>query len=1250
MAAELDGSFEGKIVEINGNGRPMQVAQEEDGGGLTQLADMDMDGQKGYCLGFSEETQEYTVQTFGGLMASVPEDCLNIWIAEAAPEDGGCDLLWPDEAEPHAIFGSVVADTLKRKGYCMIQMSIDNDVLSTSVSTIQGMEDYDRMREEAVVDYLGRDNVTKLKQMEDDVPDEEPNGALGMCDRYVSNLGFLLAPESTDSFGYELIGRTNGFARVPCTSKAEASALTPPYSDDEVAAGRVEGFFQWVQSRKIAVILMLEGEAGDIILHPKPGCGQDIPLPMRSNKMLIFRHDSLSYTYHPQGTSTALQAWLLSGLPSIELRSIEGEQKDYAESLRLTGPWQPEGEQALVKSLMVRMPGRSWGYYNYWNMFVGGTDCVMEWSGTRWDTDLYYEEDRDRAMMTGKSYMHHGGFLDEVEFNCFDNVFFGLTEDETMCLYPGQRIVLETGYESLNRAGYSRSQAAGELIGVQIGDVGPDWHSADSWWPYVVEGDFTQKRCGINASITATRLSHFLNLIGPTNSVATACSSSLVALNIAHHNMANQRDEKGRIASGKPVFERAVVIGINTLMGPMSFMGQCSMGGTTYKGRSFTFDMGADGYQRGEGCSATFVQMNSHEVKNTDRLGCVIGSAVNQDGRSASLTAPNGPSQQLCMRSSMRDGNVSPTDTATNENHGTGTALGDPIEVGSVRSIFRGRGDCPIPVTSSKSNLGHQEATAGSNGLLRTLVTLLNAAVPATVHLAILNQHIELEGFPGAFPQESLDLNRDNNIAGLNSFGFGGTNSRAELWGHALHGPRGDQTWFRPFDKRRARPLGFEHLRKLDCVSVACPRCAGPMCWLCGAALPLVPRPGKHHCSAIREEQASYEHCSECYEGAYKFGGSALGVFDQGEKVYLTGTWSAWASPLEMKPTDDGAYTAEVALGDTCLEEFHILLDRNRERALFPVAPRASCRARVAGPAKLEAGRNWLIDGRKDGAQTGSVYRIRLEWTDTQRRISWEKLERTAEEESEGAAHSYGIISSLTSFRPVEMQRSEADPLRWEFTGKMTSKEEMFLFQRDRDPKQLIYPLENRPRDASVPVLGPDAGTGMGKDMRLWSVRGQPGDIVMVRLHIKDGDIRVTAISENKGQMTWHNAHGGARDRYFVKCDWSERLEEMEPDMADLDVCRLQFSLPPALGYVSSGHFQIVVNRDERKVLHPGHPNAAPGRALPEGPDADGEGLCWEVNGPPGQTFELSLDLGAEDDRKTVTCRPLRQLKGLPAA
>jgi len=634
----------------------------------------------------------------------------------------------------------------------------------------------------------------------------------------------------------------------------------------------------------------------------------------------------------------------------------------------------------------------------------------------------------------------------------------------------------------------------------------------------------------------------------------------------------------------------------------------------------------------------------------SERLGVYVSSFVNQDGRSASLTAPNGPSQQLCMRSSMKDGLLGPADVAINESHGTGTALGDPIETGSVKSVFRTRGDTPIPVVASKSNLGHMEGTAGSNGILRTLTSLLIATVPSTVHVRQLNSHIELEGFPGIFPVECLDLGREANVGGLNSFGFGGTNSRAELWASAVHGPRGGNAWYRETDKRKSPAMKIENMGKLDCVAVTCPRCLGPMCWLCGVALPLVPPRGRHLCECIRQEHASYEHCSNCYEGEYKHGAPTVDSIDRGDKVFVTGSWSAWASFEEMAHTGDSVYTAQVVLGDTCREEFHFALERDPQRAIFPVAPHAGAGVRAVGPAKAEAGRHWLIDGRKDGAPTGSVYQVRLEWTDAYRKVSWKPLGKMAQAESpDFRRHRYSVISSLSGFRPVDMKRSLRDAELWEFEGKIRGTgEEMFMFQRDRDSKQLIYPSQHRPADSSVPVLGPDAGLGVGKDMRLWAVKGKPGDVLTLGLRVEDGDITVTAFSEAKGQMSWHNAHGGDRDRYFVKGSWNRwRLEEMEPDMADLDVRRLQFTLPD-LGYDQTVQFQIVKNQDDSQTLHPASTKAPPGQALVEGPDDGGRGLFWEVNGLPGHTFQVTLNLGAEDNRKMVTCKSFRRLHGLP--
>nr|AQS99189.1 type I polyketide synthase [Gambierdiscus polynesiensis] len=1291
MAAELGGSLEGRIVDINGNGRYMPVAREEEHeAGWTQLPDTVLDNQQGWCLGFSEETREYTVQTFSGLMANVPEDCVKAWVPDAAPEDGGCDLKWPDEAEPHAIFGSVVADCLTRRGRCVIQMNVDKNILDEAVAQVKELEDFERMREEAVIDYLGRDNFTKVKQMADDVPEDEPSSALGVCDRYISTTGFLFAPEAVDSVGCELIGRTNGFARVPCANKAEASALTPPYSDEEVAAGRVEGFFQWVQSRKVCIIFVLEGEeGGEIILHPSPSQGgDDVRLPISGNKMFIFRHDVMSYTYVPRGPSTALQAWLLSGLPSVELRSISGQQKDYAENLRLTGPWQPEGEQALVKSLMVRMPGRSWGYYNYWNMFTAGCDCVLEWTNTRWETELYYEEDRDKAMMMGKSYMHHGGFLDETEFNCFDNSFFGLSPEETMCLYPGQRIVMEVGYESLYRAGYTRSQAAGEMISVQVGDVGPDWHSADSWWPYLVEGDFVQKRVGVNAGITCTRLSHFLNLIGPTNSVATACSSSLVALNIAHHNMANQRDDKARVQSGKSVYERALVVGINTLMGPFSFMGQCTMGGTTYKGRSFTFDTGADGYQRGEGCSATFIQMNSEESKNADRLACVIGSAVNQDGRSASLTAPNGPSQAALCRDAMKMARLQPVEVTAAECHGTGTALGDPIEIGALQNVLSKR-DRSILKTSAKSNMAHLEASAGMAGFAKCIMMILGAATPPNLHLKILNPHLIVEGYPVYFTTEITPWGQNSGYCGVSSFGIGGTNARGEIIGRCQRGP-----------ENTGQTLNDLRNDKIDFVTMCCPRCEGKMLFPCGTAVPqpLMQLPlqqlaiqggdpeqgasgmaklGKYRSTLIRDEFADYSFCSDCYQdlqqGEFRCGSELQGIRNPNKALYIRGTWDGFSGLEEMTEVESGEYCFTIALGETRCERFQILLERSRNLVLYPVRTCGDQSKRILGPDQEGLEKYWMIDARDTDVAAGTVYRITFSWEGDRKRISWAPLadEEASPEERTAAAgqgyrHRYQVLGSWTSFKPMDMVCRGNGGLLYEaaFTIGPYGAEE-FQIMRDCDPQQIIYPaaltlsadsvyadrkqrslgevpmnpqrFTGRSTPWDVPIRGPDEWS---RDNR-FKVQGLEGESISIQLRIVDAHVSISLASRSLGKRSWESVDGLARKTFFVTGsfnDWSLSPMSIDDEEPGTFVFRLELQ-------DFSAEFQLIVDADPLQKMYPQLAGASSGEGFLEGPDAGpalNDHRFWSVQGQPYAVFDVRFRPKSQDRRQMVTWKPAR--------
>jgi len=236
----------------------------------------------------------------------------------------------------------------------------------------------------------------------------------------------------------------------------------------------------------------------------------------------------------------------------------------------------------------------------------------------------------------------------------------------------------------------------------------------------------------------------------------------------------------------------ALIIGVNTLVGQGSYISLSGPGMLSQKGRCFTFDHSADGFARGEGIGSVLLKHCVNNVESVDRIAMLIGSSVNQDGRSASMTAPHGPSQQQVINASMREAGVSPRLITICECHGTGTALGDPIEVGALRGcIFKGgERDTPILKTSAKSNIGHLEAGAGIAGFIKCCLMLNYSAGAPNCHLMNLNPHLDVGGYPVYFETELADYGQNSGLTGVSSFGFGGTNARADVWSHATKASR----------------------------------------------------------------------------------------------------------------------------------------------------------------------------------------------------------------------------------------------------------------------------------------------------------------------------------------------------------------------------------------------------------------------------------------------------------------------------
>jgi len=376
----------------------------------------------------------------------------------------------------------------------------------------------------------------------------------------------------------------------------------------------------------------------------------------------------------------------------------------------------------------------------------------------------------------------------------FDNDFFGISAEAVKRMDPLQRLAMEVGFETLIIAGWTEKTLNNAGIGVYFGNCGTDF-------PAIMQGNDPRlppeqqflpwsddTRLGLAAFMQASRLSHRYNMRGPVSTNDTACSSSLVAIGVAHYAL-RPREPTQDVFSTRSDLHWALCLGTNGLLGPGSWIGLCGPHMVSHTGRCLTFDASADGFGRGEGVAGLTLKDSASIEEPTDRYAMVCGSCINQDGRSASMTAPHGPSQQECIVASLREANVTAADIMVAELHGTGTALGDPIEVGALRGVMRKR-DLPIYKTSAKSNMSHTEATAGMAGIIKCLSMTVMSAVPPNVHLRLLNAHMDTHAYPVQFPDEWSDFSINSGYAGVSSFGFGGTNARGDVWARCMIGPR----------------------------------------------------------------------------------------------------------------------------------------------------------------------------------------------------------------------------------------------------------------------------------------------------------------------------------------------------------------------------------------------------------------------------------------------------------------------------
>ncbi|MFF4988233.1 aminotransferase class III-fold pyridoxal phosphate-dependent enzyme [Streptosporangium saharense] len=415
-------------------------------------------------------------------------------------------------------------------------------------------------------------------------------------------------------------------------------------------------------------------------------------------------------------------------------------------------------KEIAVVAMACRFPGGVTSPEELWRLLLDGADAVGEVPPSRWSVERLYSADPAEP---GKISSRWAGCVDGIEE--FDAAFFGLSPAEAEHMDPQQRLLLEVAHETMERAGLPSTHDLVRDCGVFVGISGSEYGRAlgsdlSAIGPYFSTGQAL--------SIAANRISYAWDMHGPSVAVDTACSSGLVAV-----DMAVQSLRRGAC----PV---ALAGAVNLVLAPENWVSLSRFGMMATDGRCRSFGAGGDGFVRSDGCALLLLKPLETAERDGDEILAVIrGSAVNQDGRSNGLTAPNGPAQEAVIRAALRDADLPAEAVSYVEAHGSGTALGDPIEMGALTRTYGRRKSGLCHVGSVKSNIGHAEAAAGIAGLVKLVLCLRNGHLPASLHATPPNPRLRLEGTRMRVVTEPLTWDGDPLVGAVSSFGFGGTNA-----------------------------------------------------------------------------------------------------------------------------------------------------------------------------------------------------------------------------------------------------------------------------------------------------------------------------------------------------------------------------------------------------------------------------------------------------------------------------------------
>jgi len=1006
------------------------------------------------------------------------------------------------QGAPEAV-GAEVVRNLFMKGYCKIQTGLDDGALRAGVTDIKKLDrgaTFKAPSDLLIEGLLGPEGSTEIAELA--LPELEQNGqGIDALDGRMSHVAGMISRHLGPELGFTCTDRSASIVH----KAGEPSSQTPDAMTENEACKWLHLFMR----HRIMCLLFLNPRGGVLELQPFDEVSETEAIDVKPGMMVLLRADALSHKYTSPAADFVMSCWFLhpdrsgvrtaqsdgrDGIPTVPAAQrlvqyaserivlMKGEQeKNLRPDDKYPRGWQLMASHDVVKDVQIALGGIAVNLPNN-NDFIGkmtvsmtaGADFGICIPYQRWDYQQVYPRynpdpecwRHDRFATSIK----HATFIEG--YHLFDNKFFSMSILEGKVMDPNQRVTLESAYEALHDAGYSKKQLMQAFIGVYEGHTASDWDKIEHETAGACAGSYSP-------TIASNRLSFALGMMGPSFTIDTEGSSSLAAIYQACHDL------RPSLLFKKPL----VVAGLagGTFLHFSPYWWPVHNGFMNPLGRSLTFDDQAGGYIKGEGVSQAVMRRHGEMVEgklvfddNKMKHGILSGYSSNNSGRSASLTAPSSFAQQQAIGDCLHMSRISQLDVDAFECDGKGNLLNDAVELSTLVRVLRsgtGGDKETLSVTSCKPSMGYCQESAGIASFMAVIASFKLAAHMPNIHLRQLNPHVDVEGAGVNVLTEHLSWRMRSSYSGVAAQGFGGTNVAVLIWG-AL--PESTYPVVRPALNRQVFtfwPGG-------------------------GGELEDEAKPGRGYSiigswGAWEKPQAMKLEDDGVYGCVVTLGDNRFEQF----QIWIDGDSKRVLHPGMSKGAAGSPLFGPHRLDD--VQHKNWMIDGRAQTIAVP--------ALMDGQQDSSSSTSYDFYqvGTRDLGVQGDQYHVKLLVAGKWRTVTWDRVTTSARAQPSDAAlvrGIYYIASSWNNWQFDLMQHDDSNPGTHYIDVELPFFAAHFQIVRNKDWSQAFFPQDLR-AGADGPVAGP-RGDGKGKN---WTIDGRPNERIRIefqRACVGDQDAR----------------------------------------------------------------------------------------------------------------------------------------------